>query len=626
MSEKIESLVADLERYNTAYRAGNPEISDEAYDRLIEELADLAPEHSFLNKVEEEPEDLFGKAPKVRHPRPMLSTEKAYTAEHVAKFVKRIETLAASVGVAVKDITYRITGKLDGMAGRDEENVLTTRGDGLQGYDVTRNFDRGLVAIGGRGQGLGEIVVLKSYYDTFLSDHFEHARNFVTGAIAADTLNVEAERAFDEGMIRFVPYTTLYSMEVNGDRLVSDIEAIEQEIRDNTEYLLDGVVIDVINEAIREAAGHTSHHWRYQLAKKVKGEFGTTTATGLRWQTGRTGVVTPVIGCESIYLSGANITSITAHNAGTVVRKGLGVGAVLEISRAGEVIPKLENVLEPVEVVEVPSRCPSCDSELVWEKDKEGQDTHLRCLNVGGCEAQVTNGLLHFFSIMGNIDEFGPATVDTLVQSNFTTLEQIYALTEEDFKTMGFGPKDSANRVRELRRSRTEQVEDWRFLAAQGIRHLGRGDSRKLLRQFPLNELEGITADQIISIKGFGDITSPAIADGLAGRMETIKHLLGLDFNLSISPLEGEGVIDSPISGKGVVFTGTMTSGSRKEMEALARDQFGANVQSSVTSKTDILVAGGKVGASKKAAAEKHGTIIMDEKEYLELIGVNEAE
>jgi DNA ligase (NAD+) len=614
-----DKLASSLANYNAAYRAGKPEISDDRYDALIEQLRALSPSHPYLHYVEPEPEDLFAKSAKVRHKKMMLSTEKAYTQEEIVKFVRRIEEHADTIGIDPKSVVYRATGKLDGMAGNDIDNVLATRGDGAQGYDVTRNFDRGLVAVGGRNQGLGEIVVHLPYYNTFLSDHFEHARNFVTGAIGADTLNEEAEQAFTEGAVRFVPYGQIFSMDVSGEELSANIAAIESEVKANTEYLLDGIVIDVLNEKIRETIGSTSHHNKYQIAKKVKGEFGTTTVTDIRWQTGRTGVVTPVIACESIYLSGCNITSITAHNAGTVIRKGLGVGAVIEIVRAGEVVPKHERTIEAADIPTTPSHCPSCGSELVWEKDLEGEDTYLRCLNVGGCEAQIANGLLHFFNIMGNIDEFGPATVDTLVKNGITTLEQIYALKEQDFMNMGFGPKESANRVTELGRSCTEQIEDWRFLAAQGIHHLGRGDSRKLLRHFPLKELEAITVEQIISIKGFGDITSPAIAYGLARRMPTIKHLLGLGFNLSSTPMAGEVISDSPIAGKGIVFTGSMLRASRSEMEAQARS-MGANVQSSVSGKTDYLVAGMNVGAGKTAKAEKHGTTVLTEEEYLNFI------
>jgi DNA ligase (NAD+) len=169
--------------------------------------------------------------------------------------------------------------------------------------------------------------------------------------------------------------------------------------------------------------------------------------------------------------------------------------------------------------------------------------------------------------------------------------------------------------------SRTKPVEDWRFLAAFGIPDLGKGDSRKLLQHYPLETITTITAEDILAINGFGEITSRSISTGIQAIRSTMEHMLDLGFNLESTPLQKElATLDSPIKDKGVVFTGKMVQGTREEMQNMARQQ-GANVQTSVSGATDYLVCGEKVGAKKIAQAEKLGTTVISEQEFLDLIG-----
>ncbi|HFC91519.1 MAG TPA: DNA ligase, partial [Leucothrix mucor] len=207
-----------------------------------------------------------------------------------------------------------------------------------------------------------------------------------------------------------------------------------------------------------------------------------------------------------------------------------------------------------------------------------------------------------------------------LVAKQITQLPAIYALQADEFEAMGFGPKQATNLVAQLKRSCTEEVEDWRFLAAFGIEHLGRGDSRKLLKEVPLAKIIELSSDDIVKINGFGPITAEAIPTSLKSKWESIQALLKLGFNLILTDQNEQVADDSPISGKSLVFTGAMQQ-PRNAMKEMALS-LGAKVQTTVNKKTDILVIGAKVGAKKIEKAEALGTEVMTEQDYLALIQV----
>lgn len=604
-----EELVNWLEAANKAYRDGTPIVSDEVYDHVYyAELVKRDPDHPFLKAVE--PESDLGST-KVRHQKPMLSTDKAYTQEEITRFVERVIRHAESIDIEANDIQFRITPKLDGMAANYEDGILATRGNGLLGNDISRNLKRGLTTIGGENTGVGEIVIEKDYFTRNLSEQFSHPRNFVTGLIGADTLSEQAEKALKDGAIRFVPYQTLNKIECDHEALCTDAEALCEKVEAECPYPVDGSVIDVMNNAIREELGSTNHHHNWQIAKKLKGETATTTVNDITWQTGRTGRITPVLNVETINLSGADISNVTAHNAGNIKNLNVGIGAQIEIVRSGEVIPKLLAIIKTGADAEIPEQCPTCQSPAIMERD------FLVCQG-DECPAQIEARLQHFFRVLGNVDLFGPKTIEVLVANQYTQLPAIYALTAEDFEAMEFGPKQATNLVEQLTRSRTEAVEDWRFLAAFGIHHLGRGDSRKLLKEHSLENLINITEEDILKINGFGPITAESIPQSLQAKWESITALLDLGFNLLITDQNEEVIDDSPISGKSIVFTGSMSQ-SRGAMKEKALS-LGAKVQTAVNKKTDLLVIGAKVGAKKIEKAEGLGTKVITEEDYLTLI------
>jgi DNA ligase (NAD+) len=604
----IDELVDLLTAYNQAYRQGTPMVDDAAYDDVVERLRAIAPDHPFLQAVE--PEQFTGRQ-EVRHPVPMLSIEKAYSREQLERFVARVQKEADTLGL--ESATFRLTPKLDGLAGRDDGRVFVTRGNGEVGYEISSAFDKGVVPIGGRGQGIGEIVVVKSYFEEQMADYFEHPRNMVVGIISSDTPSENAKTALNDGMVHFVPYSQVNATTVDGHLLVEDTPRLVRDLLADVDYPTDGVVAEVTDERLKERMGATAHHYRWQVAIKTKGETARTTVTGIQWQVGRTGNVTPVMEVDPVFLSGATIRRVTAHHAGNIRNAGIGIGTRIEIIRSGEVIPKLEAVLVAQGVTELPEVCPSCNQPLVWQND------FLRCTN-NACRAQTEQRLSHWFRILGNADWFGIKTIRKIVDNGHDRLEAVYQLSEADFTAMGFGPVQSKNLAEAITTSRTKPVEDWRFLAAFGIADLGTGDSRKLLAHVPLEKIVEVKQDAIIKIKGFGDTTSGRIVNSIAGMAETIRHMLDLGFNLQRTPLASEqAVVDSPIAEKGIVFTGKMNHGSRQRMQAHAR-MLGARVQTAVSGSTDYLVCGENVGAAKIAKAQQLGVAILSESQYIAMV------
>ena len=607
--DNVQELVLTLDRYNKAYRNGEPLVGDDVYDSLVLKLKALDPSHPYLEQVE--PETFAGKT-EVRHPVAMLSTDKAYGRADVERFVQRVYKAAEEIGET--DIRFRVTAKLDGLAGRDDGKVFATRGNGITGYEISSTFKKGVVPVNGRGLGLGEIVMSKSYFEENLADFFEHPRNMVVGIVSSDTLNEYAEKALQDGAVRFVPYASLKPWTGSGQELLRDLEVIQSDLLDGIDYPVDGLICEVEGEDIRRHMGATNHHYRWQIAIKTKGETAVTTVQGLVWQVGRTGNVTPVMEVSPVKLSGATIRRVTAHNAGLVSKSGIGKGAEIEIIRSGEVIPKLISVVKPSDDVILPGECPACNSALSWQND------FLKCTNPL-CPAQMEQRLVHWFRTLGNADWFGIKTVKKLVDKGYDRLEKVYAMTEADFVSLGFGPVQSKNLFDALLISRTKPVEDWRFLSAFGIPNLGKGDSRKILVHVELESLVHMNTEDIKAIHGFGDITSSAIVEHLVQIRLTLKHMLDLGFNLERTVLSSQvTATQSPISGMGIVFTGKMEHGSREDMQALARN-LGAIVQTSVTGKTHILVCGENVGAVKIEKARKTGTRVISEQEFYDLTG-----
>lgn len=606
--KRIKTLVESLKKYNKAYRNGKPLVSDLEYDGLVAKLKELDPDHPFLQSVE--PEKFKGKR-EIRHPVPMLSTEKAYTEIELERFVARVIKEAGKIGI--NKIAFKVTAKLDGLAGRDDGKIFATRGNGEVGYEISSAFKKGVIPLGGRGLGIGEIVIVKSYFDSHLSDQFEHPRNMVVGIISSDTLNEFAQRALEDKQVVFVPYIKLPAWEGSGDELLKHTDKIITNLLSKTDYPTDGVVAETTDDDVKKNMGSTAHHYRWQVAIKKKGDTAVTTVEGITWQVGRTGNITPVLEVRPTRLSGATIRRVTGHHAGLIQKNHVGIGCQIEIVRSGEVIPKLEKVIRISDRFNLPQNCPACGSILEWNKD------FLKCNNPS-CKAKIEQGISHWFKTLGNTDWFGIKTIQKLVNNGYDSLEKIYAMTMNDFIDIGFGPVQSENLAQAIDISRTKSVEDWRFLAAFGISDLGSGDSRKLLSHIGFEDLMNAKAEDIEEIHGFGAITSRSIATGIDRIKDTINHMLSLGFNLEKTVLASDIKISQSIfHGKRMVFTGKMNHGTREEIQASAR-KHGAVVQSSISGTTEYLVCGEKASQNKITKAKKSGSRVILESEYFDML------
>ncbi|MGE5863343.1 MAG: helix-hairpin-helix domain-containing protein, partial [Nitrososphaerales archaeon] len=369
----------------------------------------------------------------------------------------------------------------------------------------------------------------------------------------------------------------------------------------------DGLVLEVTNEYIKELMGFTGHHFCWQIAFKKNTEYHNIKVLKITPQTAKSGRITPVVELEPTQVSGVLISRATGHNFGYISDSGIDVGAIVKVCRSRQVIPYISEVVQSAETINIPKKCPSCGSETVLDGD------HLYCTNTLDCPAQIEKTIEYFFKTLGNNDGFGPSTIETLVSNGFNTIIKIYDMSISDFINCGFGEKTSTNLFNQLIQSRNIAVDDYRFLAAFSIPNIGVGGCEKLLKIHKLNSIFDLKIDDIIKISGFAKKSAKSLIESLIKIKESFDYLISLGFN--ITETTGK-VIESKMSGKTVVFTGTFTSNKREVLEKEAKD-LGMNVGSAVSSKTDYLIIGEKVGATKINAAEKHGVSVITESEYL---------
>ena len=596
---------------NQRYRDGSPIISDEDYDFIYAlELSKRLPDHPFLQKVEDE--NVGFSEEKIKLPEKMLSTDKAYSWEEVNKWLERIRKFSEEIDFSLDNIQIKGTAKLDGFAGFDDGNKLYTRGDGNKGSDITRVFERGLGTFNNshRGQGPGEIVVKRSYFEKHLSGHFEYPRNFQASLIKEKELDQFAKDAIANEAALFVPFSQLPFWAGSISEFTNNFNSIVSDLESGVDFDIDGVVFEIVNSELKSHMGSNRKFHRWQIAFKENKEKAQVKVLSVTAQVGRTGKITPVAELEPTQLSGATIYRASGHHYGLVKEQGLGSGSIIELTRSGLVIPKINKVIRSVEA-EIPSKCPSCDENLTWESD------FLMCLNHEACKDQIIGKIIYFYKVLANNDGFGEATIQKLYDEGIRNVGDIYKLTEFNLVSMGFGEKTSQNLINQLIRSRQESIEDWRFLAAFGVLRLGMGNCENLLKNYPLDQVFDLSVDDISNIDGFAELTAELIFNGLLNIKPQYENLIKDGFELEKTLILGEtNTSDNLYHNKKIVFTGSMSS-SRAELQKQAK-AFGAIVGSSVSSKTDLLIIGENVGQSKIKAAEKYGVEILSEAEYLQ--------
>lgn len=617
MRELLSTPVADLSDaelssltnwLNEQYRAGDEIVADQVYDRVYRAaLLERVPNDPLFSAPE--PEAVKDER-RYKHTAALLSTDKCYSLDEVSAWVARIEAAARSVGVDPAEVKIDVLAKLDGAAGYRYPDALVTRGKNGFGNNISALLNQGLVCTSNDIEVAGEIVVDAEFFEKNLRVQFglKHPRNYITGLIGADELKKHHRVALDAGAVRFVVYDHMPSRSVSLAEFRSNWDALAAAVQE-CEYKCDGAVAQVSGDAaglkVRGELGSTStfHNWMSALKKNVGEQF--TDVEAVELSCGRTSRIVPVLKLAGVEVDGATVTNVTAHTCARLLADGLGKGARIGLVRSGDVIPTITSVQRrSTEQVDL-SRCPSCGSDTRWE------GPHLYCTNKTSCPAQAMRRVEHWFSTIAVCDGMGPAVCEKLVAAGIKTPLAVYQMDLEAWAKSGISSGVAKNLIAQLRRSQTEEISDAVFLGAVGIEHLGRGDSRKLLEVIELESVTSATAAQIEAIKGFGEVTAKAVAEGLAARKDEIEGLLKLGFNLTRSKVAAGGKLE----GQTIVFTGTMATAGRSDMEDEAR-KLGAKVSGSVTGKTTLLVCGAGVGAKKTDAAAALKVRVVSETEY----------
>lgn len=686
----VESLNTQLAKADQAYhRDDSPEISDATYDRLkrvyaaiIARFPELEQSSSPLKRVGGPLAQGFVK---IAHEKPMLSLGNAFTREEVVEFDTRIKNYLGLADDTV--LTYTAEPKIDGLslALRYENGALVhavTRGDGSVGEGVTQNALT-IASIPARLYGAPEVLevrgeVYMSHADfQALNDAqvaagqrlFANPRNAAAGSLRQLDAEITRNRplnfyAYAWGAISApLADTQMGAIERLGElgfsvnaltalcdgpsALVEHYDKIEA-ARAELGYDIDGVVYKVNALELQRRLGERSTTPRWAIAHKFAAELAWTRLEAIEIQVGRTGALSPVARLMPVTVGGVVVSNATLHNEdyiaardakGEEIRGGrdFRVGDLVQVYRAGDVIPKLADVdldKRPPDAVPYvfPVTCPVCGSDAV----REPGDAIRRCTGGIICAAQTSEKLKHFVSRAAfDIDGLGAKQVEQFFTDGWIkepadifTLQDRFGSGLQQLKNRdGWGDTSARKLFDAIETSRTVALN--RVLFSLGIRHVGEVAAKTLAlhfgtwdaleRQVVAAQDRGSDAwEQLIGIDGVGEVMAGSLVDAFAqqAEREAIDRLVA---HLNIEPMEARQNADSPVSGKTVVFTGTLEKMTRSEAKARA-EGLGAKVSGSVSSKTDILVAGPGAGSKAKKAADL-GIKILDEDAWLALIG-----
>jgi len=659
---RVDELRRTVETHDRLYfQESSPRVPDQEYDGLKAELARL--ERTFPELARDDSpsrrvgDDRLPGFQTCRHRSPMRSLDNTYSEDDLRAFHQR---LARAMGR--ESLEYVVEPKIDGVAvsltfeaGRFVRAV--TRGNGLEGDDVTENI-RGCIrslprTLGGNSPPAvieirGEIFMTSSEFQRINRQREEagqavyaNPRNLTSGTIKlldrrevaqrrldlvlyglgyAEGLTVETQDRYHRLLGEWGLPTVEKSWLVQGiDDAWRAIQELD-EIRDRFAYATDGAVVKLNSLSAQREIGATARSPRWAIAYKFAAERAETVLRAISIQVGRTGVLTPVAELEPIQLAGSTVSRATLHNAEEIARKDVRVGDSVLVEKAGEIIPAVIEVnreKRPADSIPYafPVNCPICGTKAV---QREGEVAR-RCPN-SDCPAQVRRRVSHFVSRQGlDIDGLGEAVVDQLVSKKLVTrLSDLYRLKREDLLDLdNFGEKSVDNLMAAIESSRTADL--WRVIHGLGIHQVGATTARDLAQAFhSLEALAAASLESLVAIEGIGEKSAEGIRaffEAEANR-NLIDELttLGLDPE---SPVAGD-VAARGLRGRTFVLTGSLPTMTREEARAKV-EATGARVSSSVSRKTDFLVAGSDAG-SKLAKARKLGVEIIDEARLEELL------
>ena len=327
-----EEILKQLKIWNEAYRKGESLVPDSVYDAMVEKLPE-----DHIYRLKPESEEFKNR---VKHSKPMLSMQKAKTKDDIIKWQRKVINAANDLNIKPLEILIKCSAKLDGIAGKYENGKFLTRGDGIFGNDVTETVLKGVVY---DKESLGEFVVKLDYFNDNLTN-FSHPRNFVSGAIMSDELSNITNRAFKDKAVIFQSYSDLPCVSFPITTIANRYKEAESFVKESVNYQIDGMILEVVDEEIKQYMGETSHHPNWAIALKPEDKIYQSTITKIDWQVGRTGKVTPVINIEPVDIEGVIVQRASGHNALMVKTLGLCEGIKVDLIRSGSVIPYIVGV------------------------------------------------------------------------------------------------------------------------------------------------------------------------------------------------------------------------------------------------------------------------------------------
>jgi DNA ligase (NAD+) len=662
IKKQIERLRSEIRRHDYLYYVLNqPQITDQQYDKLLAELKKIEQENPQLitpdsptQRVSERPIEGFAQ---VRHAIPMLSIDNTYNAEELRAFDERVRKLLGD-----KDYGYVVELKIDGLAIslRYEKGKLitaATRGDGETGDDVTANvrtikaIPLALLADGKLPEVLevrGEVYMpTKSFIELNKlcqeTDEpvFANPRNAAAGSLKLHDAKTTASRnlsffAYATGRVSEPPadnhYETLIKLKSLGLPINPHIEKaknIDEVIdiclgwdkkKQTLGYQIDGMVIKVNRFEQQQSLGATGRAPRWCISYKFPAEQAETVVESIDVQVGKSGILTPVANLRPVQLAGTTVKRASLHNFDELNRLDICEGDTVTIEKAGEIIPQVVEVkkdLRPAKSkpFKIPQNCPNCGGDI--KKDENG--VYIRCVNPD-CLGQLKERLIYFAGKgQMDIENLGPALIEQLADTglvkNFADLYKLQFGQIAELERMA--DKSAANIIEAIEKSKTQPL--WRLIAALGIRHIGGQTAQILANNFgSLETLMSAKEERLATIDQIG----PTMAKSICDYFHNKKNRAVIDKLLAagVKPQQQDMQRSNKLAGKTIVVTGTLENFSRDEIdEAIA--QAGGKSASSVSKKTDFVLAGENPG-SKLDKARELGIEVINEKQFLEMIGV----
>lgn len=658
----IKSLRDELHHHNILYYVKNsPEISDYEYDQKMTELIRLEalyPEFYDSNSPSVRVgSDLSQEFKQVRHKYPMLSLGNSYSIGELCDFVERVYRLAGTRPAFVCEL------KFDGTAiSLSYENGLlasgVTRGDGEVGDDITQNIKTlrsiPLRLIGNYPAQLevrGEIYMPRKGFEELNrmreeigEQPFANPRNAAAGSLKLQNSAQVAKRPLECFLYQFIsddlPYQThaelLKAASEWGLRVsphyvrCTSFEEIEAYIthwdteRRKLPFDIDGVVIKVDDMQLREELGFTAKSPRWAIAYKFKPEAAYTRLNSVDFQVGRTGVVTPVANLDPVLLAGTTVKRASLHNADIIESLDLHIGDMVSVEKGGEIIPKITGVdkskrAEEHEKVRFITACPECGTPLVRE---EGEAAHI-CPNRASCPPQIKGRIEHFISRQAmDISGLGSETIALLYDKGLIkNVADLYRLKESDIAPLeGLGERSAANIISGIEASK--QIPFSRVLFALGIRFVGETVAKKLASSLrSMDRIMNASFEELLAVDEIGQKIAASIKAYFAdeANVRLVEDLRF--FGLKMEEVEsGNIAVSDTLNGLSFVVSGVFSI-SRDELKGLIEAHGGKNL-SSVTGKTDYLVAGDNMGPAKLEKAQKLGVKIISEQDFMKMIGI----